>query len=269
MVCKNCQNPLLEADDYCNKCGAKVIRNRLTIGNLFEHISETFLNYDNKLLRTFIALFTKPDDVIGGYINGVRKTYVNPISYLGLALTLGGLSIFIMNKFFPESLDFSGMTIEGQEEQLKNTMYYLQEYYTLYMVIFVPIYALMSRVVFLKRKDFNYTEHIVFFMFIFAQLTLFSLCTNIIAGLLKIPGMYVGYYNIIIQVIYTAYCLKQLYKLSIQGIILRTLLFFGILLSSMLLIMIIGFITVLVFKDTEVVKSFLEAQKTAQETKGG
>ena len=82
MQCKNCQNPFLESDDYCSNCGARIIRNRLTIRNLFEHLSETFFNYDNKLIRTFIALFTKPDDVIGGYIVGVATGYLIPILHL-------------------------------------------------------------------------------------------------------------------------------------------------------------------------------------------
>ena len=68
MNCKNCDTLLKEQDDFCNSCGAKVIRNRLTVRNLFEHFSETFFNYDNKLLRTFTTLFTKPEVVIEGYI---------------------------------------------------------------------------------------------------------------------------------------------------------------------------------------------------------
>ena len=52
MNCKNCHTELHDHDDYCPNCGARVIRNRLTFKNLFEHISETFFNYDNKLLRT-------------------------------------------------------------------------------------------------------------------------------------------------------------------------------------------------------------------------
>ena len=83
MECKNCSNQLSTNSDFCNSCGAKVIRNRLTLKNIFEHIIETFFNYDNKLLRTFIDLFKKPEKVIDGYINGVRKRYVNPISYFG------------------------------------------------------------------------------------------------------------------------------------------------------------------------------------------
>lgn len=64
MDCKNCNTSLVEIQNFCSDCGAKVIRNRLTIRNLFEHFSATFLNYDNKFLQTFIGLFTKPEEII-------------------------------------------------------------------------------------------------------------------------------------------------------------------------------------------------------------
>ena len=67
-ACKNCGTQLGETEDYCSACGAKVIRNRLTIRNLWGDFTEQFLNYDNKLLKTFVQLFRNPEDVIGSYI---------------------------------------------------------------------------------------------------------------------------------------------------------------------------------------------------------
>ena len=99
MDCKNCQNSLSQKDDYCNVCGAKVIRNRLTVKNLWADFAEQFLNYDNKFLKTYLALFKKPEDVIGSYINGTRKKYVNVISYFAIAVTLSGIQLFILRKF--------------------------------------------------------------------------------------------------------------------------------------------------------------------------
>ena len=100
MKCKNCNTLLDEQSDYCNICGARAIRNRLTIKNLFEHFSEQFLNYDNKFLQTFITLFKRPESVIGGYIEGTRKRYVNVITYFSIAIMITGVEYFILNKFF-------------------------------------------------------------------------------------------------------------------------------------------------------------------------
>ena len=63
MACENCETPLTTESDFCNHCGAKVIRNRLTLKNLFAHFGEQFLNYNNKFIQTIIYLFKKPEDV--------------------------------------------------------------------------------------------------------------------------------------------------------------------------------------------------------------
>ena len=150
MNCKNCQTELDHNDEYCKNCGGKVIRNRLTLKNLFEHLSETFFNYDNKLLRTIVQLVKEPEDVIVSYINGVRKKYVNPISFFGLALTLTGLSIFILKKFYMEYLDFSSL-FKGSslsQDMFDSTFSVGLEYNSLIYGALIPLVALISWIVF-------------------------------------------------------------------------------------------------------------------------
>ena len=166
MECKNCQSTLNQEDDYCPSCGAKVIRNRLTLKNLLQHFSEAYLNYDNKLLQTFLHLFTKPEVVIEGYIDGTRKRYVDAITYFTIALTISGLQMFILKKFFPEAMDITFMAGKGTEEFQHKNIQFVQEYQSLIMMLSVPIYALMSRLTFLNLKKFNYTEHLVIFMYL-------------------------------------------------------------------------------------------------------
>jgi hypothetical protein len=270
MNCKNCKTELTDTSYYCNSCGGKVIRNRLTFKNLFEHISETFFNYDNKLLRTFTSLFTKPEDVIGGYIDGVRKKYVNLISYYAIAITLSGFQIFILNKFFPEAMDLSALAVDENAVALqKKNIAFIQEYQSIIMMFYVPIYALMSKLVFFNKKKFNYTEHLVIFMYILAQISIVSIFLTVFGAFI---GVSLGEIAMIIfpmQVIYSAYCLKRLYKLSVEGIILRTLLFFGILLIIMIVLLVIVVVLAIVFKDSEFMKALIEAQEAAKQAKGG
>lgn len=264
--CKNCHTELQEQDDYCKSCGGKVIRNRLTFRNLFEHITETFFNFDNKLLRTLIDLFKKPDVVIGGYINGTRKRYVNPISYLALTLTVSGIYLIIINKFFPNLFtEMSYPGVEGQQEFMTIYIEYLQKYYSLFMVGLIPLYALISRLVFINRKDFNFTEHIVMAMYIMAQFSLVSSFLNIALLVLQLPPNLLGTSSIFLQMAYFGYCYKRLYKLSIGGVILRTLWFFAILLIVCILIIILGIIFAIIFKDSDMVQSIIKAQGKAIE----
>lgn len=266
MNCKNCHTDLVENADYCSTCGGKVIRNRLTFKNIFEHITETFFNFDNKLLRTLIDLFKKPELVIGGYISGIRKRYVNPISYIALSLTVGGLYIIILNKFFPNVLlEMSTAGVEGQEEFMTMYVESLQKYYSFYMIGFIPLYALISRLVFINRKEFNFTEHLVMAMYIMAQYSLVSSFLNIGLLVLQLPPDLLGTSATFLQMAYFGYCYKRIYKLSIKGIILRTLWFFGIILIVMLFFIILGVVLAFIFQDSELIQNMIEAQQKAAE----
>ncbi|WP_281542620.1 DUF3667 domain-containing protein [Maribacter aestuarii] len=112
MECKNCSNQLRTDYSFCPDCGAKVIRNRLTVKNLWYDATERFFNVDNTFLITFKHLFTKPDEVIAGYINGVRKKYLNPISYFTIAITMGGLFVYLMSEFFPDALSYQFQNVD-------------------------------------------------------------------------------------------------------------------------------------------------------------
>ena len=225
MECKNCKTHLIEESDYCHSCGGKVIRNRLTLRNLFEHFSETFFNYDNKVFQTFLALFKKPEEVIGTYIDGTRKKYVDVVSYFALAITLSGLQLFILNRSFPEQMDMSRWTTPGTENFNNGVMTFVTDYQSLVMMLYVPFYALIARVIFINKKIYNFTEQLVIFMYIQAQI---SIASALIITPLVVSGLDFGLLGVFLipaMVIYSAYCLKRLYQLSIAELILKTLLF--------------------------------------------
>lgn len=260
MNCKNCNAHLIEGSEFCFSCGGKIIRNRLTIKNLFEHLSETFFNYDNKLLRTFIRLFTAPEDVIGGYVDGVRKKYVNPISYFGLAITISGLYLLVLNNFFPESMDFSLFVAPGQEEFQRKNMNFVQEYMSLLMMLYVPLYALMARVSFAGLNKYNYTELVVVFLYIQAQI---SIVLGIIGSITPLFGINQGVLSLVsipLMILYSAFCLKRVYHLNFKNIFLRTLLFLVVLFVVYIIVVIIFVVAMFLTGDMQ---QIIEAQKAA------
>ena len=260
MKCKNCDLTLSIESEYCSSCGSKVIKNRLTIKNLLEHFTETFLNYDNKFLQTFIRLFTKPEAVINGYIDGIRKKYVDVISYFAIAITISGLQLFILNKFFPEAVDFTSVTQKGNEQMSKNVYDFIKEYQSIAMMINVPIYALISKIVFIKENKFkyNYTEHLVIFMYILAQT---SIINSILIGIGGAVGFSIGTLSMIfgpLQLIYSGYCLKRVFDLDLKNLAIRTFIFIVVL--AILSILFIA-IFILVVKNNGGLEAFIEAQK--------
>lgn len=262
MVCKNCKRLLPQQINYCNGCGAKVIKNRLTIRNLFEDFAYRYLNYDNKFFQTILHLFKKPEIVIESYINGTRRKFTDPISFFAIALTIAGLQLFIIQTFFPNAFDVSSFSQPGMEGFQKSNVENLQKYQSLYMMAYIPIYALITKLVFFNIKTFNFTELLVAYLYLQAQITIVSAIISIILIALKVNFMFVGLISIPFMVLYVAYALKRLYQISTPGIILRTVGFSAILFSIFVIVS-IGFAFWMFF--TESGQEMIEAQKVINE----
>lgn len=235
MNCKNCEILLKADDDYCKNCGAKVIRNRLTLKNLLQHFGETFFNYDNKFLKTFLHLFTKPENVIGSYIDGTRKKYVNAISYFAIAITLSGLQLFLINKFFPDAMDYSAISQEGTEEFNKKFYKFTQEYQTLIMMFYIPFYALLSKIVFYNHKKYNYTEHLVIFLYAQAQVSIFGFFFLLTLLVAKVSMIIASFIYLFLMFVYMGYVLKRMHNLDLFDFIIKTLIFVLILIMLVII----------------------------------
>lgn len=247
MNCKNCHTELSEQDDYCRSCGGKIIRNRLTLKNLFEHLSETFFNYDNKLLRTFVQLFRQPEDVINSYISGVRKKYVNPISFFGISLTLSGLSIFIIKKFYIQHLDFSNLFegVKASQDVFENTSSSMLEYNSLFYSVLIPLFALISWVVFLNKK-YNFTEHVIIYLYSMSFLSIILVFVAQIV-LITVPQHYFIFSMAAfpLMFVYHCYALKRIFSLSVGHLILKSVIFIGLFFVAYIGISILAFFVML------------------------
>jgi len=167
MNCKNCERPLRTDYSFCSNCGAKIIRNRLTFKNLWFDIIERYFNVDNTFLRTFLHLFTKPQEVIIGYISGVRKKYLNPISYLGIALTLSGILLFVLRKANID-IDYDLFNTGMDSKAMKPIQDFTFDYNSLLFISYIPMMAMASWLAF-KDKGLKFTERIVAFIYSMSQ----------------------------------------------------------------------------------------------------
>ena len=232
MNCKNCNTSLNSEQRYCFECGAKVIKNRLTVKNLSADFSSQFLSYDNKLLTTYIDLFRRPEDVIDGYINGTRKKYINVVQYLAISITLLGLQYFIINTispeyFLPEPNEFDELLRKHYPKEalefLNKFARSMNEYLGLIYIIGLPFSALISWIVFYTERVHNFTEHIVINMYVTAQyiissavlyLACFALGINISVLITVVTTLYILYFGFVFY---------KLYRLSFPALILRFL----------------------------------------------
>lgn len=214
MTCRNCNNTLRTDFSYCPDCGSKIIRNRLTPKSLIFDVIERYFNLDNTFLKTLWHMIVKPESVCGGYISGIRKKYLNPVSMLAISLTLSGFVIFLTKKLAWSSIDFSKISYAqtssggaGTEKIMSATM----EYGSILFLFYIPVLAFAS-FLFFNKKQYNFAEHSVTAIY---ALTSFG----IIGSLYAIPTLFVSpqfYFEtaLLYSFIMVLFCIYVAYKNS-------------------------------------------------------
>ncbi len=241
MNCKNCNTPLQQHDRFCNNCGAKVITKRLTLKNLWQEFAEKFFNVESTLLKTFKAMFTQPEDVINGFINGVRRKYLNPINFFAISLTLGGILIFVLKNFYMDQFEVDIGNEELSKQLNEQTSSAIMDYQSLISMLNFPIYAIISKLVFIDRRDYNFTEHIVIYLYTVAQMSIVTFPITLTALFFGANFIWWSYVSLFFMIIYIAYCLKRVFNLSLKGIFLRSLFFIAVGLAATVLIGLVSF----------------------------
>ncbi|RZN81995.1 MAG: DUF3667 domain-containing protein [Winogradskyella sp.] len=224
MECRNCQIPLSKSQRYCFECGARVIKNRLTIKVLFQQINAEFMSVDNKLLKTFIHLFTKPETVINGFIEGTRKKYINVIQYFAIALTLLGLQVFLMEhwlndpELYTSDLMDSISKMPGNENNPFNKMDFgeFNSSQSIFFTLGIPFSALGSWLTYwlLGLRQFNFTEHIVINLYYGAQTVIISAFLYIIFLALGYNYFTLSFTITFLTFLYLFYVLKRVFNTS-------------------------------------------------------
>lgn len=87
-TCPNCSAVCL--GDYCHGCGQHHLEAPITLRLLWREFAERVLKMERGLLVTARDLTVSPGAVAQRYLDGQRRRYVNPLSYLllGAAVTL-------------------------------------------------------------------------------------------------------------------------------------------------------------------------------------
>ena len=218
MTCRNCTNTLRTDFSFCPDCGSKVIRNRLTNKSLIHDFLERYFNLDNTLLMTLWHMIITPENVCGGYISGLRKKYLNPVSMLAISLTLSGFILFLMKKIAWDGIDFSSISYlqtssggSGAEKIMASTM----EYSSLVFLFYIPVLAFASYVVF-NKKDYNFAEHTVTSIYALTGFTIIASVYAIITLLIS-PQFYIDT-ALIYSLLMVLFCVYVAYRNSMDGL---------------------------------------------------
>lgn len=242
MNCKNCENALRTDYSFCPDCGAKVIRNRITAKNLWHDVIERYFNIDNTFLRTVWHLFSKPEVVIGGYISGIRKKYLNPISYLGIALTLSGLLIFIMQKFFGDAIVFSNQA--DNAPFAKKWAEFAFDFNAFMFLLYFPVLAIPAYLL-LNKIKYNLAEYLLVFVYTMSHYSIVTFAVSFFV-LLFDSKSYMTYSQItlLLMLAYNIYVIQRLNKFSFVQLLGRGTVF-SILVTIFFFVLIIGIMIIL------------------------
>lgn len=261
MNCKNCKSELNKNDKFCNECGARVIKERITIKSLFSHLLVS-LGWDSNFFITLRFLLSKPQTIIKEYINGTRKKYTNPFTFFVISLAV---SLFVFNQYSEQFILMStttniqqtnelenvsasiannnkkGLEILGyknQAELQKSIAEFQLKYYNLISFIYLPLFTLIAFLVF--RKPYNYGEHLVINTYFLGITTFFGVLTFIFSLITKYNILL---YGSIFTFFYYSYAYKKVYELSFGKLLQKILKFIGVLL---LVIIVFGIISILI-----------------------
>ncbi|WP_394748394.1 DUF3667 domain-containing protein [Spongiimicrobium salis] len=245
MTCKNCTAALSAENNFCASCGAKIIKDRITVKNLIADLLNA-IGWDNKYFKTIKALILQPGQLFREYLGGARKKYMTPFSFLGIGVTI---ALFIFNIFseqfiaittesssqtnefminfmkekFGDAVDTDQMRADAEATSQQYALLYLK-YFNVFVILLMPLYAFMSSLVY--RKSHSYGEHFVINCYI---LGLSFLATSIFFVISLFTAPYFYYITILLLIFYYTYAYGRLYQFSVKQSVIKLLKFVGIL----------------------------------------
>lgn len=267
MNCKNCNDPIEVNDHFCENCGAKIIKNRITFRFLMTELFAV-LGFDSLFFKTLKRMFLAPHEVLNEYLNGVRRRYVNPFAYLAVG---AALSLIIYNFFSEDYLRMQGNINASQVKEIKETankdlsnikdlsekklnkiknkqkvakkqiqfmdswVKFVLNNFNIIAFLFLPFYAFLSKLTY--NKPYNYGEHIVINAYIQGTIMFISIITFFL-GILIHPNIFI--LSIFITIIYYLYVFNKLFKHNLWKSFLKLLRFVLVLILSFIIITVVG-----------------------------
>ena len=92
MVCKNCEASF--EGKFCSNCSQTADIHRVTLKHFFHELFHAMTHTDKGILLLAKALLTRPGHVAREYLDGKRKKYFNPLSFLVITAAISAFAIY-------------------------------------------------------------------------------------------------------------------------------------------------------------------------------
>jgi hypothetical protein len=237
MNCKNCD--AIVDTKFCPNCGQSTHIHNITVKHVLHDVLHAFTHADKGFLLLAKKLLLQPGIVAREYIDGKRKTYFNPLSFLVITSAIYGY--FAYKTGYMQSGTGGGqVSASAAEWSASREVFSLvgrNVGKVLSIALIVPLYSFLTWLFFIGKKR-NYAEHFILNSFIFGEAAIYRILV-IIPLFAVIPhnaGRITYFIYEIPFLIYTIVAFRQFFQQHIalvilKGVLIRVLfvaLFFGL-----------------------------------------
>jgi hypothetical protein len=146
--CRNCDADVAFGRVYCGICGQKYAIGRLTLHEIGHDLLHALIHVDRSALSLVQMLLVRPGTVALDYVQGKRRRYFGPFSFL-VVIVAAASAVIALTGFRAVS--------SNKENAFAD---FLQVHLNLVLFAEVPLLAAYSRL-FDRRGRFNFAEHLV------------------------------------------------------------------------------------------------------------
>ncbi len=146
--CLNCDATLASQQPFCSQCGQASATRRLTVHDIGHALVHVFTHTDHSVFSLVRDLAIRPGKVAREYVDGKRKKYFNPFTFVMVVVGVASL-VLAATKF----VDFN----RGTPTNPVST--FLQNHINLVILVQLPMLAMFAKALFRKEK-LNFAEHL-------------------------------------------------------------------------------------------------------------
>jgi len=180
--------------------------NRITANSILSEAWHSMSHVERGLRRTVVALTVAPGKMMKNYLDGDRKPYQKPFSFLLIATSLFALMIYFFHEYYLISSPTSF------QDKLFNKLVILEsKYYSWLQIALLPVYALVSYLIFKKAK-YNFAEWIVICCYLISFVLILQIPFYILDSLLHSNDTIHRIIQLLIAEVYTIYALNSFLK---------------------------------------------------------
>jgi hypothetical protein len=220
-TCLNCGEPL--AKKYCPACGQKASVGRIAVPDLVREIPHAIFHLDHGFLFNVRELFRRPGQAIREYLEGRRKPFFHPLTYLILSLVFNYLAVKITDLHYYDDAELHRMSAAEAAliMEYDATQWWFLEHTYLYVLLAISIASVALFLFFrLVGQRFNLAEVVVIISFTIAQGVIVQSMIYFLTGWVR-SGPFirtVEVINIVLLFAYASYVIYQLLRTGPQPV---------------------------------------------------